>query len=405
MSITRRHDNDNSLRRTRQEIYDVNQNIASLMYNTFSHMAQANKAIPIIPTFGNNDVYPHNILYGGSKGRKVFKKFLTIWEPFIPSDQHETFLKGGYFSVNVIPDRLKVVSLNSMYFYNSNAAVDSCRKKSSPGYKQLEWLKSELKQAQQKGIKIIVIGHVPPSRKAYYKSCLRQYSDLALQYDAIISAHLYGHQNMDHFLILGDEYAVKNEEVDGEMDNEMGQMDDDVAIKRNIRKYVKALRESYRSLDYVNDDKARHAVINVSPSVIPEMNPTFRLIRYDRNEKRSSFGTLLGYTQWFSNLTYWNQHQQDRQAKPVFNLQENTGHFDLHNGKSGADDNTDIPYLEYEAEYDTVDYNMADLSTDSWLYLARNLSGEEAESEALWQVYTSRMFVQSKDAKELASLG
>ncbi|KAH8553400.1 Metallo-dependent phosphatase-like protein [Umbelopsis sp. PMI_123] len=323
----------------------------------------ARYSIPIIPTFGNNDIYPHNILYGGAKGKKVFERFLDIWAPFIPKDQHETFLEGGYFAVDVIPKHLRVISLNSMYLYNSNAAVDSCSKKSSPGRQQLEWLHDQLHQAKKEDTKVIIIGHVPPISSAYYKSCRRHYSKLALQYDDIISGHLYGHLNMDHFLILGDDDATKGSTAD----DEAHLADDSISMSRNVPKYLNALRQSYRSVNYVNDGKTQHAVINISPSVIPEMNPTFRIFRYESDVKASNIGDLYGYTQWYANLTYWNQHQP-----------------------------------KYQVEYDTLkDYDMKDLSTDSWLDLAHDLSGEGHASEKCWNNYIYRMFVQSKDLKDL----
>ncbi|KAI8575382.1 hypothetical protein K450DRAFT_215845 [Umbelopsis ramanniana AG] len=395
-----RHDSDNSLRRTKEEIYDVNKNMSLLMYNTFSQSPlSSKKSIPIIPTFGNNDIYPHNILYGGNKGKRVFEKFLDIWKPFIPKDQYETFLTGGYFAVDVVPNHLKVISLNTMYFYNSNAAVDSCSKKSSPGHQQLEWLQKQLRQTKKEGTKIVIIGHVPPIPKAYYSSCYRQYSKLALKYDGVISGHLYGHLNMDHFLILGDEDTTKH----GNQHEEAALADDTISINRNIPKYLKALRDSYRSVNYVNDGKVHHAVINISPSVIPEMNPTFRIFRYEADEKASTFGDLVGYTQWFANLTHWNTHQPKHNAKLILQgenhvLSSRKGHKDDNNN-----DNANIPYLEYEVEYDTLeDYKMEDLSTDSWLSLARDLGGEGHTSEELWNNYAYRMFVQSKDVKDLA---
>jgi Calcineurin-like phosphoesterase len=374
------------------------------MYNTFSQSPPSSKiSIPIIPTFGNNDIYPHNILYGGAKGKRVFEKFLDIWKPFIPKDQYETFLTGGYFAVDVVPNHLKVISLNTMYFYNSNAAVDSCSKKSSPGHRQLEWLRDKLHQAKKKETKVIIIGHIPPIHKAYYSSCYRQYSTLALQYDRVISGHLYGHLNMDHFLILGDDDATKH----GNQDDEAILAGDIISINRNIPKYLKALRDSYRSVDYVNDGKAHHAAINISPSVIPEMNPTFRIFRYDADEKSSTVGDLLGYTQWYANLTHWNTHQPKHHADLELNLQGEAYALNTMKDytKINNNDNADIPYLEYEVEYDTLnDYKMEDLSTDSWLSLARDLGGEGNTSEELWNNYTHRMFVQSKDVKDLARL-
>jgi hypothetical protein len=43
-----------------------------------------------------------------------------IWKAFIPFPSYQVFQRGAYYSVEVIPDALAVVSLNTMYFYDSN---------------------------------------------------------------------------------------------------------------------------------------------------------------------------------------------------------------------------------------------------------------------------------------------
>jgi len=56
-----RHDNDRKLPRTPSEIYDLNRAVAAKMRKVFS-----NRNIPVVPSLGNNDVWPHNILTPGN---------------------------------------------------------------------------------------------------------------------------------------------------------------------------------------------------------------------------------------------------------------------------------------------------------------------------------------------------
>jgi endopolyphosphatase len=71
----------------------------------------------------------------------------------IPEYELHTFERGGYFAVEVVPNKLAVVSLNTLYWclhpqcradsrFSSNAAVDGCDRKSEPGSLQFEWLRS-----------------------------------------------------------------------------------------------------------------------------------------------------------------------------------------------------------------------------------------------------------------------
>jgi endopolyphosphatase len=68
----------------------------------------------------------------------------------IPEYEIHTFERGGYFATEVVPNKLAVISLNTLYWYStvhhsrrfgSNAAVDGCDRKSEPGSQQFEWLR------------------------------------------------------------------------------------------------------------------------------------------------------------------------------------------------------------------------------------------------------------------------
>ena len=159
--------------------------------------------IPIIPTFGNNDILPHNIFTGGSN--RWTKKFLNIWRQFIPEEQRHSFERGGWFSVEVIPNHLAVFSLNTLYFFDSNSAVDGCADRSEPGHLQMEWLRVQLQFLRQRGMKAILIGHVPPARTesklSWDETCWQKYTLWMHQYRDVVVGSLYGHMNIDHFML------------------------------------------------------------------------------------------------------------------------------------------------------------------------------------------------------------
>jgi endopolyphosphatase len=54
-----RHDIDRSLPRTPQEIFELNTMMVDKMMEVIP------KDIPIVPSLGNNDIYPHNVLAAG----------------------------------------------------------------------------------------------------------------------------------------------------------------------------------------------------------------------------------------------------------------------------------------------------------------------------------------------------
>lgn len=53
------HDSDRNLPRSPKEIFNLNQKMAQKMLDTFG------KHVPIVPTMGNNDIWPHNIILPG----------------------------------------------------------------------------------------------------------------------------------------------------------------------------------------------------------------------------------------------------------------------------------------------------------------------------------------------------
>lgn len=57
--IRYRHDIDRSLPRTPQEIFELNTMMVDKMLSVIP------RDVPIVPSLGNNDIYPHNVLAAG----------------------------------------------------------------------------------------------------------------------------------------------------------------------------------------------------------------------------------------------------------------------------------------------------------------------------------------------------
>ena len=200
-----RHDSDDNIPRTKDEIFDLNQMLVDKFAELFTSDAQDRQkpfSIPIIPTFGNNDIMPHNIM---ESGPSVWtKRFADIWRRFIPEEQRHSFEHGGWFFVEVIPNQLAVFSLNTMYFFDSNSAVDGCSEKSQPGYEHMEWLRVQLQFLRDRGMKAILTGHVPPARtdnkQSWDETCWQKYALWMQQYRDVVVGSIYGHMNIEHFM-------------------------------------------------------------------------------------------------------------------------------------------------------------------------------------------------------------
>lgn len=70
---------------------------------------------PLLCYFLTHDVYVNLVGLIGRYSRRD-----SIWRSFIPFESFQVFQRGGYYSVEVIRNELAVISLNTMYFYDSN---------------------------------------------------------------------------------------------------------------------------------------------------------------------------------------------------------------------------------------------------------------------------------------------
>ena len=253
-----RHDNDEDHPRDEDQVVGLNKFMVTKMFETFGkHNGDEEDddpnndyVIPVVPNLGNNDILPHNILTKGPN--KWTRTYAKMWKQFIPEEQRHQFEQGGWFYVEVIPGKLAVFSLNTLYFFTSNAVVDGCAVKSEPGYHQMEWLRIQLQFMRDRGMKVILTGHVPPVRQdaktAWDETCWQKYTLWLRQYrDVIVSSH-YGHFNYDHF-ILQDFKDLRKGTKRGKMpDYETEGVDDSELHAAVSSDYFIELRDSWSKL-------------------------------------------------------------------------------------------------------------------------------------------------------------
>lgn len=334
-----RHDNDEELPRTEDQVLGLNQFMVHKMNEVFGkHNGDQEDRdpnndfqIPIVPNLGNNDILPHNILAKGPN--KWTRSYSRIWKQFIPEVQQHSFQQGGWFYVEVIPHQLAVFSLNTLYFFGSNAAADGCAAKSEPGFQQMEWLRIQLQFMRDRGMKAILIGHVPPVRQeaktSWDETCWQKYTLWNRQYrDVIVSSH-YGHFNYDHFMFqdfkdldkdtkkgrmksyleaaahdgnvsttVKSDYFIQLREqwsglpeppkfkVKGWLDIVLGKKKDRKEQEKKEKKYRKEMGGEYAE---------RFAATFVGASVVPNLFPTLRVFEYNTTglKKQSELAELL----------------------------------------------------------------------------------------------------------------
>lgn len=312
-----RHDNDERNPRNRDEILSTNRWVAEKFVEVFGKDDDPSQAltIPIVSTFGNNDIVPHNILDAGPN--KWLKTYADVWRKFIPEEQRHGFERGGWYYVEVIPNKLAVFNLNTLYFFTQNAAVDGCALRSEPGYEHMNWLRIQLQFMRQRGMKAILTGHVPPARtdskQLWDETCWQKYTLWLRQYRDVVVGGLYGHMNIDHFM-LHDTKDIDLLLVDGQPSaNHLlrAQMEEELSIE-SASDYLVELRDNwsdlpnpsaaFKDVDETPEEKAkknkkskkdkalkkiggpwaeRFHLTLVGPSFVPNFFPTLRVIEYN----------------------------------------------------------------------------------------------------------------------------
>ncbi|CDK24813.1 unnamed protein product [Kuraishia capsulata CBS 1993] len=307
-----RHDNDRRNPRLEMDIFDLNQQVADLVSATFMEEGDENilpldRRIKIIPSLGNNDVYPHNLFSPGPtlQTRELFK----IWRNFVPAEQMHVFDRGAYFFTEVIPGKLVVMSINTLYLFRSNPLVDNCDSRKQPGFMLFQWLGVALKELRKKGMKVWLTGHVPPTPKNYEESCLAKHIVWLYEYRDIIIGGVYGHMNIDHFMTLDSVRAYKNiktkmakkgvlldiDENYFDFNVTSEELNDDEETTFVSHRYDGAPNGKVAYLESVRDDMyslvkgpkkygvaaERYTVAHISTSIIPTYNPGMRVWEYN----------------------------------------------------------------------------------------------------------------------------
>jgi endopolyphosphatase len=496
-----RHDSDEKIPRTADEVLKTNRWIAEKFEEVFTDRDDPNKglAIPIVSTFGNNDILPHNILLSGPN--KWLKAYTDIWSSFIPEEQRHGFERGGWYYVEVIPGQLAVFSLNTLYFFGHNAAVDGCALRSEPGYEHMEWLRIQLQFMRNRGMNAILIGHVPPARtdskQLWDETCWQKYTLWLQQYRDVIVGGLYGHMNIDHFMLQDHEDIKLLSEDDASVESEIRTLMNEELSIESANDYLEELRENWSALpnpapamkatdgDSSEDSKKkkgkkdkkkskkrkalekiggpwgeRYSLTLVGPSLVPNFFPTLRVVEYNitgldrkatwasvqsgdvaekvdwleedamitseeyssqqsddegsiqkkkgkkhkKKPKKPDFIvplppskssppgpayspqtlTLLGYTQYFANLTHINNDETVAPETPAFGDEIDADKWQpgKHRGKNPTHKPNPEPF-RYQVEYDTFTdpiYKLKDLTMRSYIKLAHRIGQYKPES-------------------------
>jgi endopolyphosphatase len=122
----------------------------------------------------------------------------------------------------------------------------------------MEWLRIQLEFARSRGMKAILTGHVPPSRtdskKSWDETCWQKYALWLHRYRDIVVGSVFGHMNIDHFLIQDSE-DIDIPALDGKSEDFRITMAEELFIE-SAADYLTELREHWAKLPSPPSKKA-----------------------------------------------------------------------------------------------------------------------------------------------------
>lgn len=219
----------------------------------------------------------------------------------------------------------------------------------------MNWLRIQLEFLRQRGMKAILSGHVPPARNeakySWDETCWQKYALWMRQYRDVVVGSLYGHMNVDHFM-LQDFEDISIEALDGVVSTEsIAEVfnDRDMSIT-STASYLEGLRKAWSRLPSApastykkgkgNNDKRdeeayyrriggewaeRFHVVHVSPSVIPNYFPTLRVFHYnitglESAESLSAPHDAPALTLDQLALEEWDEEENENESEEVFRI-------------------------------------------------------------------------------------
>lgn len=185
----------------------------------------------------------------------------------------------------------------------------------------MEWLRIQLQILRDRGMKAILMGHVPPARvdskESWDETCWQKYTLWTRQFRDVVVGGLYGHMNIDHFMLQDfDEISKDAEKGRMASGSQMERLEEENGVQlyedgevtvASASDYLLDLREAWAQLPAPpsksskksnkgkkdKDDKKkyldmiggkfaeRYSISHVAPSVVPNYFPTLRIVEYN----------------------------------------------------------------------------------------------------------------------------
>ncbi|KAF9031644.1 sphingomyelin phosphodiesterase [Hymenopellis radicata] len=184
--------------------------------NIFNDEMLRSLHMPVFSTIGNHEAAPANSFptsdtpaadATGYDAQYVFDAASSEWTPWINATAADQVKhQSGSYSVVAPGTKLRIISLNTVYWYNLNLWIyDSDEQHPDPNG-IMAFAVQELQAAEEAGQRVWIIGHMPPGGPDTLHDQSHYYDQIVQRYQHIIAGHFFGHSHVDQFEIAYNDY-------------------------------------------------------------------------------------------------------------------------------------------------------------------------------------------------------
>jgi sphingomyelin phosphodiesterase len=166
--------------------------------------------IPVYGTIGNHEASPTNafptLKEGNSVEQWVYNIISADWTQWIGAMAANRELSFGAYSVQYPKGNLRVISINTNFYYVQNYWMYEDPMELDPSF-QLAWLVTELTAAESLGERVFIIGHTPMGSSDAFHDGSNYFSQIVNRYSNTIAGLFFGHTHVDQFEVGYSNYS------------------------------------------------------------------------------------------------------------------------------------------------------------------------------------------------------
>ncbi|GLB11567.1 sphingomyelin phosphodiesterase [Aspergillus tubingensis] len=191
----------------------------SALHTLLNNRNNNNNNNPIYAAIGNHDTHPVNIFPGSPNTPKelnvewTYTALTTHWRTLQNNPTLRTTRSGAYATTHTLPPtsptqeqtqppnpkiKIKIISYNSNLYYHLNLLLYTTPMPVDP-MAQFTWLIDELHTAEQEGLKVLLITHIPISSKDTLPAYAASLREILYRYKDTIVGVFCGHGHVDTF--------------------------------------------------------------------------------------------------------------------------------------------------------------------------------------------------------------